>query len=346
VYRARLLIILASLFQLPFMCAAVSLVWPTANPAFSQGEGMESFVQPTVSGEVLSGTFGAVRNNGTRFHEGLDLKPFLKRTRKGEATDPIYAAMDGVVAHVAKIAGRSSYGRYVVLIHDVDSVQVYTLYAHLSSIDEGLTQGMKIKAGTVIGVMGRSAAGYSISKDRAHLHFEIGLLMGDNFQAWYAKQKFSSPNYHGNYNGMNLTGFDPLAFYEAYRDGKVQSMATYIRSLPTAYVLRVTTANVPAFVLRNPALVKGAIPADGLVGWDIAFTWYGMPKEWTPLQKENLSTADKAGGARLVAINRDLVGANHSRNTVRIKNGNPVIYKDSMDSLEKLFGKPIVGAVH
>ncbi|MFA5258425.1 MAG: M23 family metallopeptidase, partial [Opitutales bacterium] len=289
---ARLIIFLAAFVQAPILCDALVLVWPTPNPAFAQGQGIESFIQPTASGEPLSGAFGAVRNNGTRFHEGMDLMPVMKRTRKGEPTDPVYAAMGGVVAHVSTVPGRSSYGRYVVLVHDVDRVQIYTLYAHLASVADGITQGARVDAGTVLGVMGRSAAGYTIPKDRAHVHFEVGLRMGDDFEGWYARQKFDTPNYHGNYNGMNLTGFDPLAFFEDYRAGKVSDVGAYILSLPSAYVLRVTTSQVPSFVRLNPGLLSAPVPEEGLAGWDITFTWFGLPKKWTPLLQADLAPAD------------------------------------------------------
>ena len=60
-------------------------------------------------------------------------------------------------------------------------------------------------------MMGRSAGGYAIPKDRAHVHFEIGLKLSDNFDSWFTWKKFGSPNQHENWNGMNLMGLDPNA---------------------------------------------------------------------------------------------------------------------------------------
>ncbi|MBN1403949.1 MAG: M23 family metallopeptidase [Opitutales bacterium] len=319
----------------------MDFVWPTPNTAFVEGEGLSAMIQPTVSGELMSGTFGAVRNGGTRFHEGLDLKPVMKRTRKGEATDPIYAAFSGQVVHVSSVAGRSSYGRYVVLLHNSDGVEFYTLYAHLASVEGALRKGQQVDAGTVIGVMGRSAAGYSIPKDRAHLHFEIGLVLGGSFQPWYDRQKYTTPNYHGNYNGMNLSGFDPLDFANAYREGRAASMAQYIRSLPTAYVLRVNAEGVPAIVKHSPALLTAPIPEEGAAAWDISFTWYGLPTSFTPLRKADVGAMDKPGVIRIRAINRDIVASNRARNTVRIKNGKPSLYKDQSNWLEMMFGRKL-----
>ena len=50
------------------------LSWPTPNPAFARGLGYSTFLQKTGPDKaVTSGAFGCVRNNGYKFHEGLDL---------------------------------------------------------------------------------------------------------------------------------------------------------------------------------------------------------------------------------------------------------------------------------
>lgn len=114
--------------------------------------------------------------------------------------------------HVSRVAGKSSYGRYVVLEHPGVTPAVYTLYAHLGSVTSGLSVGQTSNKEQVLGIMGRSASGYAIPKDRAHLHFEIGLMLSRSFQLWYVGRKFGSPNDHGLWNGMNLVGMDPLVF--------------------------------------------------------------------------------------------------------------------------------------
>jgi len=49
------------------------LSWPTPNPAFAQGMGYSAFLQKTGPDKAFSsGAFGCVRNNGYKFHEGLD----------------------------------------------------------------------------------------------------------------------------------------------------------------------------------------------------------------------------------------------------------------------------------
>ena len=91
-------------------------MWPTPNTAFREGNPPHTFIQPTEKGTVESGLFGCVRNDGTRFHEGIDLNA-VSRTGKGEAADPIFAVMDGRVVYINRSAGKSSYGRYLVIEH-------------------------------------------------------------------------------------------------------------------------------------------------------------------------------------------------------------------------------------
>ena len=145
--------------------------WPTINTAFSEGSPLSAFIQPTASGLIESGLFGCVRNGGSRFHEGFDLYP-VQRDARGEALDSILCILPGTVVHVSSIAGHSSYGRYVVIAHREESLEFYSLYAHLASIKSGIKPGVNLESGAILGVMGRSAAGYHIPKSRAHLHFE------------------------------------------------------------------------------------------------------------------------------------------------------------------------------
>ena len=337
-FRPILLLLSSAILSAPGLAGAYTLVWPTPNPAFFNGEPIENYIQPTATGDVYSGTFGGVRNDGRRFHEGIDIKPCMPRTRKGEPTDPVYAAMDGVVAHISAMPGFSNYGRYVVILHDINNVEVYTLYAHLASIDPSIRPGMQITAGTQIGIMGRSGAGYTIPKPNAHTHFEIGLKYGSRFQQWYDRQQFGSKNYQQDFNGMNMEGFDPLQFFKDYKEGKADDMCAYIRSLPVAYILRVNYAEVPEIVTRNGGLLMKKIPDIGLAGWDIAFTWYGLPIQFTPLTQTDLTSMDVPGVIRLKAYDRAWITQNHSRDTVRMRNNQPTVYSGATDILEMMFG--------
>lgn len=316
--------------------AVSGLIWPTPNPAFQQGQSIERFIQPTVSGETHSGLFGCVRNNGSRFHEALDLFP-VQRTRQGEPADPIFSVLPGRVVHVNATAGYSSYGRYVVVVHDGESPAFHTLYAHLSTIADGIQPGARVESGTPLGIMGRSSAGYRIPKERGHLHFEIGFRLTDDFQAWYERQKFGSKNRHGVWNGMNLVSIDPLGFYQAMRSGQVQNLYEYLKLLPAVARIRIFTAQVPNFVTNYPALVTRPYAGQQLVAWDIAFTQYGLPKEWTPRFAGEGLEGD-AGDVSVLAYSPDLLQGQSCRQVLTIRPSGPTISAGTLGSLKKLFG--------
>ena len=259
----------------------VEIVWPTPNTAWAEGRPARDFLQHAGSGDPESGGFGGVRSNGLQFHEGIDIR-CLNRDRHGEPTDPIFAAMDGVVRHISRSAGDSSYGRYVVLEHPDISPAVYTLYAHLARIAPGLVFGAPVRRGEIIGVMGHSSGGYMIPRDRAHLHFEIGVMVTRNFQSWYDAQKFGSRNDHGLWNGLNLMGIDPLDFLNRWRTKRVNTFAEYFAQMQPAVRLRIATRRVPDFVLRYPSLLTEPLPMV-VAGWEIKFNWTGVPFSWTPL---------------------------------------------------------------
>lgn len=318
------------------MLAANSLIWPTPNQAFQLGKPLEAYVQPTSSGRIESGLFGCVRNGGAKFHEGLDLFP-VERSRRGEALDPVYAILPGRVVHISHTAGHSSYGRYIVVQHDREAPAFHSLYAHMASIDSALQVGSRVVAGTELGIMGRSAAGYSIPRSRSHVHLELGLKLSDAFQTWFDRQKFGSKNRHGNWNGMNLVSVDPLDFYRVMREGEVSGFHEYLRRLPVAARIRVHSTKVPDFVQEYPALVTRPYAGRNLVAWDIAFTQFGVPKEWTPRFSEE-KLGGRAGEVRVLTYNPELLEAQSCRQVIRLGGRVPTIAPGTVTILKKLFG--------
>jgi murein DD-endopeptidase MepM/ murein hydrolase activator NlpD len=125
-------------------------------------------------GACLSSGFG---DRGGRKHKGLDYH--------SETGAPILAAADGTVIEMKY---RDDYGNMLVIDHGGG---VYTRYAHLASFGRGLAQGVSVRAGDQIGLMGNSAS-YQIPM---HLHYE--LLLGD-----YANPKAS----------FGLAPADPMSF--------------------------------------------------------------------------------------------------------------------------------------
>ena len=269
----RLFPLLLSVFVFTTSVRALDLCLPTANDALLKPGHDADFFQPTIEGTVESGMFGCVRNNGHRFHEGIDIK-CLQRDRHGEPTDPVRAVADGDVAFINSRPGLSNYGRYVVLQHNWDGVQVFTLYAHLSAIAPGLVAGQPVKKEQVIGTLGHSTnTRERITRDRAHLHFEVNFLLNPNFRIWYPKHDPKAPPF-GNFNGQNLIGLDPAAFLRAYAADRQLNFAAYVAAQPIAFTVLVG-ARPPPWLTLHPEQVQ---PTSGIpVAYEIGMTSWGLP---------------------------------------------------------------------
>lgn len=308
------------------------LVWPTESKAFAENKPISEYIQPTASGRIESGLWGDTRRNGYRFHEGIDIKP-VRRDRRGEPLDDVRVAMAGKVVMVNRVAGNSSYGRYVVMEHPKLDVNVYTLYAHLAEVDSSIKVGSMLPEKARLGKLGRSSSSIPIGRAQAHLHFEIGLKLGNKFDKWYvASKRFKERNYFGNYNGMNLIGFDPLAFYNAAKDGKIDDgMAGYIDAMPTAVVVRIYTKKVPDFVSNYPLLVD----SNGeKCGWDIHFTWFGLPKKMERVK--NARVGARSGEVEIVSYNPNEL-KRKCRKLLQFKGEVPVLTNELKDLLSKIF---------
>jgi murein DD-endopeptidase MepM/ murein hydrolase activator NlpD len=316
--------------------ARLEFVWPTPNPAWERGRSIDAFIQPTVSGEPESGTFGCVRSNGAQFHEGLDIKP-VTRDHRGEPADKVSAAMSGVVRYINLSAGDSSYGRYIVIEHPDLTPAVYTLYAHLAAVESGIRPGVRVAAGQVIATMGHTAGGYAIPRDRAHLHFEIGLRVTDEFEAWYLSRRFGSRNEHGVWNGMNLMGIDPLDFLRQWRSGRVDDFQQYFDSFRPVVRLRVVTSRVPDFIRRYPSLLRKPMPMELIGGWEVECNSTGLPFAWTPLTTTEVA-GQRAGSVHILSVNQAAVRAYRCKSLVRSRRGDYEPGSDLETMLQQVFG--------
>lgn len=314
----------------------LEVAWPTPNTAWADGKPIEAYLQHAGSGDAESGNFGGVRSGGAQFHEGIDLK-CIARDRRGEPTDSIFAVMGGVVRHASPNAGDSSYGRYLVLEHPEVTPAVYTLYAHLSQLAPGLRAGSRVERGQVIGTMGHSSGGYMIPRDRAHLHFEIGVMVTQDFEAWYGRKKFGSRNEHGAWNGMNLMGLDPLKFFNDVRAHRVGSMRDVFAQMEPAVRLRIATHRTPDFVARYPALLTRELPLGPVAGWEIKFNWTGIPFAWTPLGATDVMGLPPEQ-PRIVEVNAALERRERSKTLAVSRRGSWSPGKDLDIVLQQLFG--------
>lgn len=278
---------------------------------------------PTASGRIESALFGSTRTGqvGGRFlpifHMGIDIAP-MRRDNRNRPLDEIYAVTDGRVAYVNRVAGNSNYGIYIVLLHDDPLGEIYTLYAHLARVAAGITEGVRVARGDVIGIMGNTAS-TGLPMQRAHLHFEIGVVKNQNFTAWYRTQNL--PMVHGTYHGFNMTGIDPLTIYGERGAERRFSMLHHLPRMKPAFKILVRTGRMPDYFVRYPGLWQGA-PHQGQA---IVMTASeaGVPlsgRSATPAEEERL------GRSRAIVLNvdEDVLGRNGRRHIVR-RSGNWVV---------------------
>ncbi len=284
------------------------MVYPTDQEHLLEPE-RPGVYQPTASGNLDSAFYGSVRTSRQdgrlhpSFHKGIDIAA-VSRDRRNRPRDPIYAVADGTVAYVNRTAGNSSYGLYLVLIHDDHVGPVYTLYSHLASFTEGLKKGRRVAAGDVLGVMGNTAT-YRIPLSRAHLHFEIGLVFNSRFARWARSRKIK--NDHGDYNGWNLMPIDPLEFFRAGAENPRLDFQSHLQSIPAAFEAIVRVEKFPDFFRRYPSLWEGPRVGKGAIA--ISCCQYGIPlrgraadPEETRLLEENL--------IRIASVDREILGDN------------------------------------
>jgi len=286
------------IFFLPLVCGtAFAQVFqlPTANHALFEPGQEENYFVPTVGKTWSSGTFGCVRSGGWQMHEGLDIRP-LTHDRKGEPADAILATADGTVVYVSSRPALSNYGNYLVIRHQVGGMEIYSLYAHLAEIRAGLQAGQSVKAGETIARMGRTAnTREGISKERGHLHFELDLMVNDNFAQWYRGTFPDQRNDHGNWNGQNFLGVDPRQILlEQRHQGAGFSLLKHLQSQPELCRVLVRKTNFP-WLRRYPALVapNPIAQKEGIAGYELALNFNGLPISIVPLAASEIKSKGK-----------------------------------------------------
>lgn len=344
------------------------LLLPSSNRAIDDPA---RYLQST-DGRRNNGGFGLVRENGRRFHGGLDIAAVQFDPENGEAVDPILAVSDGTVVYLNRRPERSSYGSYVVLEHEADGFPFLTIYAHLGEIDENLQIGRPVSAGQRLGTIGRTSNAYAIPRNRTHLHFEIALLLGtaETFGRWYDRQRFPDPNFHGPHNGLNWVSIDPLPILQAGENGAIPRA---IRDYPTAFVTRVPAPGFPDFLRRygnfffcrldrppnsdcpsncesDPTLDrilatrmdrrnKGSVQGDNFDPASKSFllfwTWFGLPKYW-------VEEDGPCNGLELVHYDPVWLPSCINRGTLRVdRRGDIMVGERAKNTLEKIFGKTL-----
>ncbi len=117
----------------------------------------KSILKTPLDGARLSSSFGMRKHpisGYNKMHKGVDFA-----APKGT---PIYAGGNGVIEYIGNNGG---YGKYIRIRHNND---YKTAYAHLSGYKKGISKGVRVNQGDVIGFVG--STGVSTGP---HLHYEI-----------------------------------------------------------------------------------------------------------------------------------------------------------------------------
>jgi hypothetical protein len=313
-----------SFLGLHFGAFAQPFALPTPNRDILDPSTLENYFVPTVGRTWESGTFGCVRSERQQIHEGLDIRS-KTFDRRGEATDPVFATADGRIVYVNGSPGKSSYGRYIVIEHDINGIAIYSLYAHLSTISQGIAAGVAVKQNQQIGVIGRSTnTKATISKERAHLHFELCLYLSPHFLPWYRKN-YPNQADHDGYHGWNLAGIDPwLVFKEQWKKEAEFDLASFIRRdgnitrMDKEQLCRVLIYKKEfPFARLYPRLtvVNKVALEEGIVAWDVRFDYNGAPFVVIPRAASEISNSK--GKYTLLAVNEEEQRINPGRHFLK-----------------------------
>lgn len=292
--------------------AAALFAFPTSNQAILESNGEEKFFVGTPGKPWTSGSYGCVRSSGFQFHEGADIRA-LERDRRNEPIDPVLNTADGWIVHVSRQAWKSNYGKYVVVGHKIEGLEVFSLYAHLSAIGDEWEPGKWIAQGQQIGIMGRTSnTKQRISRDRAHLHFEIALLVNHEFPAYFKRKYPKGINDHGMWNGQNLVGMDPAEVFRLQAtQGADFTLRDYLRERTAMFKVQVGKTDFPWLDRYLPLVLKNSPPLspDQIHGYEIAYDYSGLPYQLRALTEAEAPEDE----IRLTEVDQAIYEANRCR---------------------------------
>lgn len=267
----------------------MEIVLPTENDGIfrNDGPGFYMFVDRNFENQKSTpwegGQYGFVRGPirlGSNviqlaFHEGIDIAP-VRRDAAGEPLDPVRSISHGEVVHASLNAGASNYGRYVVVKHDWGQGPIYSLYAHLSTVKA--TVGQKVDPGTELGIMGHTGSG--IDRRRSHVHVELNLFLSSRFEDWHTKNFRPSPNLHGVYNGLNLTGMNIAGFFLAVKKNPALTVADFVKGSEPCWKLVTPRKGDLELLKLYPWLGEGVDQTSP--SWEFTLAESGLPLNIKP----------------------------------------------------------------
>ena len=266
------------------------LTLPTENDGLftKNNERFYMYTMRNFEGEVshpwTAGQYGFVRDQKrtsegvilTRFHEGIDIRP-LRRDNANRPLDIVKPVAAGTVMYVNQTASHSSYGKYAIIEHPFPEGPLYSLYAHLMSVE--VSAGQSVTTSSRIGRLGYTGEGIDIV--RAHVHVELNLLLSKRFEVWHDRY-YRSANPHGLYNGLNLTGLNIAVLLLDSRKEQPLSLAAHFARLVPYFRVAVPKKGSMEILQRYPCLGKNLHLAEGAPSWEIHFTREGIPVAIVP----------------------------------------------------------------
>ena len=117
----------------------------------------KSILKTPLDGARISSNFGMRKHPISGFnkmHKGVDFA--------APTGTPIYAGGNGIIEYVGRNGG---YGKYIRIRHNNG---YKTAYAHLSNYKKGISKGVRVNQGDVIGYVGNTG-----NSTGPHLHYEI-----------------------------------------------------------------------------------------------------------------------------------------------------------------------------
>lgn len=159
------------------------------------GETIETTTSVKAYDYQLYDDFGASRNYKKETkHQGNDLV--------ADAMTPLISITDGVIDRF----GWNEYGGWRIGIKTKEGAYLY--YAHMDQYASGLYKGKKIRAGDHIGYVGDTGYGPEGTEGKFinHLHFQIGVDLGDD----YDKEYF----WINTYDILKFVEYDKVIYYD------------------------------------------------------------------------------------------------------------------------------------
>lgn len=138
----------------------------TATVPSHQSNGWgDPVANPKIRRNSPSHLFGKVRRDAKenpRNHQGFDYY--------APTGTSIMSVGDGVIHTIQK--GHSDYGTNITIRHTRGKGYVYSFYAHLSGVANGIVRGKVVRKGEIIGYAGTTGNAKGFTGEDQHLHFE------------------------------------------------------------------------------------------------------------------------------------------------------------------------------